>query len=429
MDNQKKRLAIVTSFDDLCGNAEYSDVLKNGLGQFFEVSIIPLNMDIMRTMTRRSVDRYIRSVAKQLRDYDYVNIQFESGLFGIFPNDILKRLRYLLNSSKKIILTMHRVDIKKPILSVGCLQSILALKPKKLVTEIMNNWRNNRFAKLYSRIVKSCVRRKSSIVVHSKREKHRILSISNNAKVADHPLAYLSLKEALYYRSLENKPAFLSKYNLPSDAITIGIFGFIAPYKGIPVLMKCLPFLPDNYHILTFGSQHPLKVSYEPKGDLNVFKYINMLIPDTLGHAKNKNDIEKSAFNHTISSAGNAIADRFHFLGGFYRHEDFIRAIVDCDVIVFPYNEVGQSASGVLGLALDLGSNIICAQTLAFLELMKYAGAAVRTFSIGNHLELAEKIKIAVKNGAASQEAIQEYNQKYNLTSNAEFYSNLIQAL
>ena len=82
-----------------------------------------------------------------------------------------------------------------------------------------------------------------------------------------------------------------------------------------------------------------------------------------------------------------------------------------------------------MGLALDLKANIICSQTLAFLELIKYAGTAVRTFSIGNHLELAEKIKIAIKNGIPSAKAQQDYNQKYNLDSNAQFYADLFEAL
>lgn len=428
----KKKLAIVTSYGDLCGNAEYSDVLKKGLNKIFDVSIIPLNMDIMRAMTRKAADKYIINIANQLTAFDYVNIQFESGLFGILPRDILKRFCYLFDASNKLVVTMHRVDVKLPLFSITALNCILRLKMKKFLTESMNTWRNNQFAKVYVKVSKLCAKHKTPIIVHSTREKHRILSISNfKATAADHPLTYLTLEEAEYYKKLVDKPKFLSQHNLPKNAITIGTFGFIAPYKGIPVLMKCLPFLPENYHVLVFGSQHPLKVNYEPNGDSHIIHYMNLLTPPHArpvpSHTQKKRKLR--AMVNYWAGTNNVMAGRFHFLGGFHEHEDFIKAMASCDVVVFPYNEVGQSASGVLGLALDLQCNIICSQTLAFLELLKYAGSSVRIFSIGNHLELAEKIRIAVKNGVPSREILQQYNQKYNLDSNARFYADLLESL
>lgn len=427
----KKKLAIVTSYDELCGNAEYSDVLREGLSKLYDVTIVPLNMDIMRLMTRRRADKYIRNVSKQLRHFDYVNIQFESGLFGVFPRDILKRFRWLCKSSKKLIVTMHRVDVKKSLFSAGALQSLLQLQPSKFVAGILTTLRNNRFARLYSKVIKLCAKRGMPIVVHSRREKHRILTVSKfKARVEDHPLAYLTHEKASDYKNSRNQAQFLVDNNLPADAVTIGVFGFIAPYKGIPVLMKALPFLPANYHVLIFGSQHPLKVDCEPSGDLNIFKYINMMLPaKPIPGKKQKKPGDAPPLMLEWSNLSNDLLTRFHFLGGFYQHEDFIKAIAACDLVVFPYNEVGQSASGVLGLALDLGANIICSQTLAFLELMKYTGASLRTFSIGNHLELAEKIKIAAKQGVHSEAAIREYNQKYNLDTNAKFYADLFESI
>jgi hypothetical protein len=63
-----------------------------------------------------------------------------------------------------------------------------------------------------------------------------------------------------------------------------------------------------------------------------------------------------------------------------------------CDAVVFPYLEVGQSASGPISQALELGCRIIASRTHTFLEFGKYHENAVEFFDIGNYLELAERI-------------------------------------
>jgi hypothetical protein len=62
------------------------------------------------------------------------------------------------------------------------------------------------------------------------------------------------------------------------------------------------------------------------------------------------------------------------------------------NTVVFPYLEVGQSASGPISQALELGSRIIASRTHTFLEFAEYHRDAIEFFDIGNHLELAERI-------------------------------------
>ena len=63
-----------------------------------------------------------------------------------------------------------------------------------------------------------------------------------------------------------------------------------------------------------------------------------------------------------------------------------------CDAVVFPYLEVGQSSSGPISQALELGCRIIASRTHTFLQFGRYHQDMIEFFDIGNHLELAAQI-------------------------------------
>jgi hypothetical protein len=63
-----------------------------------------------------------------------------------------------------------------------------------------------------------------------------------------------------------------------------------------------------------------------------------------------------------------------------------------CDVVVLPYLEVGQSASGPISQAIELGCRVIASRTHTFLEFARYHPDTVEFFDIGNHLELADRV-------------------------------------
>jgi hypothetical protein len=70
----------------------------------------------------------------------------------------------------------------------------------------------------------------------------------------------------------------------------------------------------------------------------------------------------------------------------------FLTGMALCDAVVLPYLEVGQSSSGPISQALELGCRIIASRTHTFLEFAEYHRDAIEFFDIGNHLELAERI-------------------------------------
>ena len=95
---------------------------------------------------------------------------------------------------------------------------------------------------------------------------------------------------------------------------------------------------------------------------------------------------------------------------------DFLSGMAICDTIVFPYLEVGQSASGPISLALELGRRIIASRNHTFLEFAAYHPDTIEFFDIGNHLELASRIL------ARPQFAVRRERPRYTVESNKAIY-------
>jgi hypothetical protein len=85
------------------------------------------------------------------------------------------------------------------------------------------------------------------------------------------------------------------------------------------------------------------------------------------------------------------LSQRIHFLGA-TGDTDFLTGMAICDTVVFPYLEVGQSSSGPISQALELGCRVIASRTHTFLQFGRYHKEMIEYFDIGNHLELAARI-------------------------------------
>lgn len=60
--------------------------------------------------------------------------------------------------------------------------------------------------------------------------------------------------------------------------------------------------------------------------------------------------------------------------------------------MVLPYEEVGQTSSGPLAIANDVGARIVCARNKAFLQYERYNPRRLNFFDVGNFLELAQRV-------------------------------------
>jgi hypothetical protein len=94
---------------------------------------------------------------------------------------------------------------------------------------------------------------------------------------------------------------------------------------------------------------------------------------------------------HLLINHPKDLSGRVHFMGAL-DDDHFLAGMAICDVVVMPYLEVGQSASGPMSQSLELGCRTIASRNQTFLQLSRYHKDRIEFFEIGNHLELAERI-------------------------------------
>lgn len=427
-----KTLAIVSTYNENCGNASYTHVLKRAFSEHVDVSVIPLDLFLLQKtgkFYRKHADKHIAAIARKLQEFDYVNIQFEAGLYGASIPDIFRRIKILINSSKNLILTMHRIDV--PDLSDGELISRVFLL-KMSPGEALRARRRRMFSVLYRDVVNHCQARLRDaniwIAVHTRRDRRIISELYGMQNVFDYPLTFLTEDERKSIQNSNARDDFRRRHAIPIDTKIVGAFGFISSYKGYETLIKALTVLPTNYHLYIFGGQHPQTI----KPNLPLDHYLKTLIDLTkeMGDEMIKDKarrlrlLPKTLISKEMADdiLGEKLMDRIRFIGGL-SDPHFIEALRFSDFTVLPYIEVGQSMSGVVALAVESGANLFCTNNHSFNEVRKYYGDAFHLFDIGNHVELAQKLMHENRNFCEKRDEIyQRYNIKDNIKKHLELF-------
>lgn len=409
-----KRLAIISSYHELCGNATYTEVLKNEFAKYCEVEVLPLKTDILSSSNRKVAalaNRHIEDICKELKHYDYVNIQFEAGLYGNVRTDIIRRVEKIIDASPNLIFTMHRIDIGDSLLDKGYIKRMVG---GKLVQGLKMYRQNTYMAKIYSTLIsylKAQSNKKNvNIMVHTKREKKNVEQLFGFKNVFDFPITFMNEEMRLRTRKPKERKDFLNKYGLKEDDKIIGLFGFISEYKGHETAIKALKFLPENYKIMIFGSQHPMSIMNNMKIDPYIDKLINLIEVNSYDIA-NENMKTKSLPDPKKSF------DKRVYFAGCLNDEQFITALYCCDYAVLPYLETNQSGSGIASLVLESKIKSLYSNNKAFFELQKYYPNAFETFDIGNYSELAYKIMNYKDDYSLN---IENSLKKYNLENNVK---------
>lgn len=394
----KERLGIISSYNELCGNARYTKALEEALSHFYDVTVVPLNGELLRAKKLGAGRLHIYEVCERLKQFDCVNIQFESSLFGSDVKQIWQRFRSIAQASTRLSLTMHSVKGSQVFGKKECIKALLKGGMGSFLKTIYRAYHERKFRKLNSRIIKFCNKREIPIIVHTKMDKDFIKLTFDYNVVYDHPLCFY---DRAYIQSVAQsctKKEFHARLHLDEEHIYIGIFGFISSYKGYETILKAMQYLPPNYELIIVGSQHPQSI----KAHLPVDPYINHILELT----RKLKLLRRVKFHRTSDD------------------NEFLIACMHCDIVVLPYLEVGQGGSAVAALALELGANVIFSQTGSFLELEKYAPHCFKMVSIGNYLELADAILRYRKETFAPH--LEEFYKRYNARTNAELYQRLL---
>lgn len=420
----KKKMAIVSSYNESCGNASYTEVLREEFSKYCDVDILALPQGLLHgkyAIVTKKADAFIDEMCEKIKEYDYVNIQFEAGLFGNTRKEILRRFSKIVESSNNVIVTMHRVDLPRPVINKVILKKIIKLK----FWEAFQDAKFNRFMNLYVDVVDT-VRKKGnsgSIIVHTQRERDNLVNIFEYTNVTAFPITFMNEEKRKRVRTEEDRNAFLQAYGFEQGDVVIGLFGFVSAYKSAETVIKALNFLPSNYKIAIFGKQHPMSILE----NVPIDSYLNSLlslVESQSFSAKDKLDIIADV-NHQYSKEKIALSfDSRVFFEGELDDEHFIDALYGCDFAVLPYLETNQSGSGVASLVVESKIKSLFSNSKAFSELQRYYPKCFETFDIGNYIEIVDKI---LNYKADYAPAINRQMEIYNIENNVKNHMRLFE--
>ena len=393
----QKKLAILSSYNTVCGNASYTHVLKEELSTHYETTVISVNHKLLTdahpsaTVPRKA---YLQEIAKKLSSYDYVNIQFEPALYGNSLSEACVHIVPLIQACRALLFTFHRIPQTR--LPEPYWKSALRNGTKIWKTlQAINASRQN---KAFGTVIQALKEHKNSGhivsgIVHTRREKDDLSHYYDYQDVIDFPITFLNKKQIAYYTT--NREALrqkvFEKYTFDPNEKYVGIFGFLSENKGHHIAIDAIHLLPTNYKLAIFGAQHPQTIRDYDIGTCrknpelfrrNNNAYISSLV-DRVEAQRRKE--EERGIHFAPDQA------RVRFLGSL-SDEDFIEAITAMDYILIPYFETGQGGSGNASLALELETRTVFSRTFAFLDLAHYYPNCFEIADIGNAHEIAQRI-------------------------------------
>jgi glycosyltransferase involved in cell wall biosynthesis len=422
-EKAKPRLAIVSTYDDLCGIAGYTRRLVHQLQPHFETEVFDLDQFFMRSThpnVRKLADRMIKDFCQSLRNFDFVNIQLEHGTFGSRHRDVHRRISWIAKAAPALSITFHTILPQEGFDVQSVIENLARLRLKTALFIVGNHFIHKSVTnKLYGMLRRQQKRKPVSIIVHTRRDMRLMRYVNKFSRVFDHPLAFWDSQLATELRDTMSREKLHVISHLDKDTKLIGVFGFISEYKGFDTVVSALHLLPKEYHLVFFGGLHPNEI----KKGVAIHPYIDKLLKgakvgslvfDDIGERSVTLNVDAS-MSHLMLEHPKDLSKRIHFLGP-QSDEEFAKAFTVCDVVVLPYLEIGQSSSGVLSSALEMGARIIAARNHAFIQFTRYHPNSIELFEVGNHVELAERILAPDQFPHATRPL------RYNVETNAATY-------
>lgn len=394
-----KKIALVSSFSESCGNAAFTKVLADSLKKYHQLTVHVADLDLHLTQSldstlRQKADIHIKKICKELAEADMVNIQLEAGLYGSYPKDILRRIRWLAESNKNISVTLHspRLMSQSTPDKREAIKSILSGRIITGIKKYIKTVYSDVHVKLNRKIIKYLVMRNIPLIVHTLRAKTQINEIFGYKNVFVHPLKFVDERFAPEVQSTRKS---WEDFGISSRDIVVGMFGYISSYKGHFEALHAIRLLPNNYKLLVFGRQHPQTL--KSNGAVDV--YLKQLI-DYVDEFEMK---DKVLFMGELDDIG------------------FLNAAASVDVCWLPYFENGQDGSGIASICFDVSRRVLCSTSFAFDELLRlipYRNAM--RFDIGNYYEMSSKTLALMRNSWIQRASSPD--QTYTVRSQTDMY-------
>jgi glycosyltransferase involved in cell wall biosynthesis len=425
------RVLIISSYRINCGIASYSEVLRTRLDREFEVTIAPLDQEILRRTEPHVItagDEQIKGICASFKDYDVVNLQWEPGLLGGRQTEQAKRFSWILEAAENLILTVHTaVPYPKGRGPRDFIHFVRKTGLRRFYRFFFEGWFERQ---TYQALNKRLHAGGNFIVAtHTERERNFFKNVVGAREVFDHPLCHL--REGWREKLTHDGPLARKELTkvFPQKRTFIGIFGFLSEYKGTLAALKAMKHLDDSYHLLVYGGVHPENI----RQNQQINPYVRQLLGELVGAAPQPQVQEKKGSRNSKSDTAaytdmlpdnqfgkSELLEKVSFLGAPRDDYDFALAISAVDICVFPYLETGQSGSGPASHAIELGKPTVLTRTKAFLELERYFPNHFELVDVGNYIQLAQAIQRLSAGAAAKTEP------QYNSSTLASFYGDLI---
>ncbi|HEX3885212.1 MAG TPA: hypothetical protein VHW66_21330 [Stellaceae bacterium] len=416
---RRPRLAVVSTTSKLCGIGAYTAALTRQLEPAFEVTVIELDQYLLRgrhARLKRQADAHIREICTRLRGFDAVNVQLEHGTLGRAGKDIRRRFSWLVAAAPSLSVAFHSLHVPALFPGEALIRALTRLRLREAWRILVDHRRNGKLSAGIARILRRAQRQKPVTSIahneHDRRELHHLYGID---RVFDHPLAFLSEGQAAAIRARAARRDFAILDQIPTGARLIGVFGFLNDYKGLATVIRALRYLPDDHHLLIFGGIHPNEIIagapiHPYLAALYEEAYVDRTPLGEIGAARLTVAADRG-LAELIGQHPLDVSARLHFMGA-PDDDEFLHGMASCDVVVLPYLEVGQSSSGPISQAVELGCRVIASRTHTFLGFAEYHRGAVEFFDIGNYLELAERIRAGRRHPPRA--GLPEYNVETN---------------
>jgi glycosyltransferase involved in cell wall biosynthesis len=423
---RKESLAIVSAGGRLCGIAAYTAALQRQLSDAFDITVFDLDQYLLRSPHRRVrklADRHVKEICDAIRRFDVVNLQLEHGTLGRYGRDIYRRFCWLIEAAPRLSVTFHTLMMPPHFDATGFVKALATGRFKTAARLQADFNRASLLSYGIARQLRRMQRRKQvSAILHNRRDRYEATCLYGIRHVFDHPLSFLGASEVEAVRNDASRRRFAMLDDLPADAVLIGVFGFLNEYKGMGTAIQALHYLPDNHHLLIFGGVHPREiVPRQPRhpyiASLFDQAYMDTTLYDRMSAIGAQSEgaplvvAADQGLRELLGAHPRDLSARIHFMGAL-AEPDFLSGMAICDAVVFPYLEVGQSASGPISQALELGCRIVASRTHTFMEFAEYHENAVEFFDIGNHLELAERL--IARRQFSPRDGLPEFNIETN---------------
>lgn len=400
---ETNKVAILAPVNITCGIASYAagvhkQMQKEGINaQIIEVPPFIYNKYKPRNR-RATVEKKLITV---LKEYKYINIQFEPGVFGLNKLEAYRFLFKICSQCKasSILITCHYIDVQFPKLKFA----------KNLVVFGRSVLKYIFYTLIFKKIIKLAKLPNVKFILHRNDYTEDFKDIFKTNKAFTFPLTCASLEEYQMFRKKDFRSALITENNLKKENKYIGMFGFLGPYKGYDIFIEALHLLPPEYHLILSSTIHPNTVKNELINQNN-YGYIDLL----------RKIINKKS---TIAKKQNDLANRVHYIN-FLDEQKFKETLAGCDYIVLPYRETTLHGSGPMSYAfLNKNSKILISNTTTFTEFSKFYKNCCEFFNIAFIEEIVYKITHWNKDNSKN---IDEAIKKYNLNTAIGYYMKIL---